>query len=108
MNFRPHDDSQRSDEEDLIVEVPEDVRKTFKHRTGIDIPNKYRIMKNSYTRQKFEIRQYSGIITKKMEKIDRQAVFKFDFDSRIYHVDEAYGRNAIETNFNNVWSFSIV
>ena len=99
MNFRPPDYSQRNDEEDLIVEVPENIRKTFKHRTGIDIPNKYHIMKKRNTHQKCEIRQYSGTITKRMEKIDRQAILKFDFDSRIYHFDEAYGRNAIEINF---------
>ena len=56
-------------------------------------------MKNSNIRQKHEIRQYSGIITKKMDKIDRQAVFKLDFDSGIYHADEACGRNAIEMDF---------
>ena len=99
MNLRPPDYSQRNDEEELIVEVPDNIRKTFRHRTGINIPNKYHIMKNKNTRQKCEIRQYSGTITKKMEKIDRQAIFKFDFDSRIYHFDEAYGRNAIEINF---------
>ena len=96
MNFRPHVYSHRNDNEDLIVEVPENIRKTFRDRTGIDIPNKYHITKNRNTRQKCEIRRYSGTITRKMEKIDRQAIFKFDFDSRIYHFDEAYGRNPIE------------
>ena len=99
MHFRPPDNIQRNDVDDLIVEVPENIRNTFKHRTGIDIPNKYNVMKNRNTRQNFHIRQYSGKITKKMEKIDRQAIFKFDFDSRIYHVDEAYGKNATEINF---------
>ena len=99
MNFRPLDYPQRKDEEELIVEVPETIRKTFKYRTGIDIPNKYLIMKTSNTHGKFEIRQYSGIITKKMEKLDRETIFTFDFDSRIYHADEPYGRNANKINF---------
>ena len=99
MNFRPYNYPNRSDEEDLIVEVPENIRKAFKDRTGIDIPNEYHILKTSNSRQKFEIRQYSGTITKKMEKIDRQAVFKFDFDSRIFHVDETYGKNATKIDF---------
>ena len=56
-------------------------------------------MKKSNIRQKYEIRQYSGIVTKKMDKLDRKALFNFDFDSRIYHADEACGRNAIENDF---------
>ena len=55
MNLRPPDYSLRNDEEELIVEVPENIRKTFKHRNGIDIPNKYHIMKkrNTHKNAKF-------------------------------------------------------
>ena len=64
--------------------MTDEIRLEFKSRTGIDVPNEFRIKRSSKIRLKTTIREHLGMAKTTLENNYRNSIFEFDFDPKEY------------------------
>ena len=72
--------------------MTDEIRLEFKSRTGIDVPNEFRIKRSSKIRLKTTIREHLGVAKTTLENNYKNSIFEFDFDPKEYNGGNCHGQ----------------